>query len=126
MTQPLQRERARAITSTTFADELMQARQRAVLLTGEYNASCGQPAADREVILRRLLRQARSGAYFEPDLHCEFGYNVTLGDGFSANFDCVLLGPRHLPREDRAGAPRRHFRLLRGGETGLPRRAAGR
>src|SRR3954453_13623538 len=58
MTQPLQRERARAITSTTFADELMQARQRAVLLTGEYNASCGQPAADREAILRRLLRQA--------------------------------------------------------------------
>jgi hypothetical protein len=85
-----------------FADELVQARQRAVLLTGEYNASCGQPAADLEAILRRLLRQARSGGYFEPDLHFEFGNNVTLGDGFSANFDCVLLGPRHLPR----GGPR--------------------
>jgi hypothetical protein len=123
MTQPSQRERAPAITSTTFADELMQARQRAVLLTREYNASCGQPAADREAILRR---QARSGAYFEPDLHCQFGYNVTLADGFSANFDCVLLGRDTCPGEDRASARRRHFRLVRGGETGLPRRAAGR
>src|SRR3954454_7474972 len=105
MTQPLQRERARAITSRTFADELMPARQRAVLLTGEYNASCGQPAADRESILRRLLRQARSGAYFEPDLHCEFGYNVTLGDGFSAKL-------RLRPARPATPAPGRTARAL--------------
>jgi maltose O-acetyltransferase len=74
-----------------LTDELVQARERAVLLTGEYNASFGRPAAEREAILRRLLRSVGAGCHFEPTFRCEFGFNITVGDRFYANFDCVML-----------------------------------
>lgn len=71
--------------------ELVKAREHTVYLTNEYNASFGQPAEVREEILRRLLKSVGKGAYFEPNFRCEFGYNISLGDNFYANFDCVML-----------------------------------
>ena len=74
-----------------LTDELTQARQRAVMTATEYNASFGQPQALRAEILGRLLRQAGKDAHFEPTFRCEFGFNITVGDYFYANFDCVML-----------------------------------
>ncbi|WP_169985195.1 sugar O-acetyltransferase [Microbispora sp. H10836] len=74
-----------------LTDELIEARRRAVLLTTEYNNSFGQPQHDREVILRRLLRQVGQDCHFEPTFRCEFGFNISIGDHFYANFDCVML-----------------------------------
>lgn len=71
--------------------ELIQAREQAVFLTNEYNASFGQPQAEREAILRQLLKSVGSGAHFEPSFRCEFGFNISIGDNFYANFDCVML-----------------------------------
>jgi maltose O-acetyltransferase len=74
-----------------LTEELVQARQRAVLLTTEYNESFGQPQEQREAILRRLLRAAGQECHFEPTFRCEFGFNISVGDHFYANFDCVML-----------------------------------
>ncbi|MEU8239075.1 sugar O-acetyltransferase [Actinoplanes missouriensis] len=74
-----------------LTDELVQARQRTVLLTDEYNASFGRAQEDRETILRRLLRSVGEGCHFEPVFRCEFGFNISVGDHFYANFDCVML-----------------------------------
>ncbi|WP_182908273.1 sugar O-acetyltransferase [Microbispora sp. H13382] len=74
-----------------LTDELIEARRRAVLLTTEYNNSFGQPQHDREAILRRLLRQVGQDCHFEPTFRCEFGFNISIGDHFYANFDCVML-----------------------------------
>ncbi|MER7331556.1 MULTISPECIES: sugar O-acetyltransferase [unclassified Micromonospora] len=74
-----------------LTDELVQARQRAVLLTTEYNDSFGQPQEQREAILRRLLRAVGRDCHFEPTFRCEFGFNISVGDHFYANFDCVML-----------------------------------
>lgn len=71
--------------------ELLAARERAVLLTNEYNASFSQPAAEREVLLRRLLGSVGTRVHFEPTFRCEFGRNIHIGDRFYANFDCVML-----------------------------------
>lgn len=71
--------------------ELLQARQNTVLLTNRYNASFGQDPVQREAILRELFQQVGKGVHFEPNLRCEFGFNVIIGDRFYANFDCVLL-----------------------------------
>ena len=71
--------------------ELVQARARAVVLSDEYNKTFGQPAEVREPILRRLLKSAGSGAMFEPTFRCEFGYNISVGRNFYANFDCIIL-----------------------------------
>ncbi len=74
-----------------LTDELVRARGRAVLATNRYNASFGQPAGIREALLREVLGNTGSGAYFEPTFRCEFGYNISVGAGFYANFDCVML-----------------------------------
>lgn len=71
--------------------ELVEARQRAVLLSGDYNDSFGRPQAEREAVLRRLLRSVGRECHLEPTFRCEFGFNISIGDHFYANFDCVLL-----------------------------------
>ncbi|MCE1237993.1 MAG: sugar O-acetyltransferase [Hyphomicrobiales bacterium] len=71
--------------------ELVEARERAVLLTNRYNASFGGPAAEREAILRELLGKVGRRVHFEPTFRCEFGRNIVIGDDFYANFDCIML-----------------------------------
>ena len=74
-----------------LTDELVQARERTVLLTNEYNAAFGRPVAEREQILAALLGGIGRGVHFEPTFRCEFGVNIVIGDNFYANFDCVML-----------------------------------
>ena len=74
-----------------LTEELIKARENAVLLTNEYNNSYGQSAEKREQILKRLFASIGEDVYFEPNMRCEFGYNISIGNHFYANFDCVLL-----------------------------------
>ena len=30
-------------------------------------------------------------SHFEPTFRCEFGFNISIGNNFYANFDCVML-----------------------------------
>jgi maltose O-acetyltransferase len=62
-----------------------------VVLTDEYNKSFGQSNEVREAILRRLLKSVGPGTYFEPIFRCEFGFNISVGKSFYANFDCIIL-----------------------------------
>jgi len=71
--------------------ELIKARENAVLLTNEYNNSYGRSAEKREQILKRLFASIGEDVYFEPNMRCEFGYNISIGNHFYANFDCVML-----------------------------------
>lgn len=74
-----------------LTDELVKARENIVFLTNEYNASFGKPSEEREAILAKLLKSIGKGVHFEPSFRCEFGYNITIGNNFYANFDCVML-----------------------------------
>jgi maltose O-acetyltransferase len=71
--------------------ELIQSREHTVFLTNEYNNSFGRPQNEREEILRKILKIMGNGIHFEPNFRCEFGFNITIGNNFYANFDCVLL-----------------------------------
>jgi maltose O-acetyltransferase len=74
-----------------LTDELVQAREKTVLLTDEYNTSFARSASEREQLLGALLGSIGSGVHFEPTFRCEFGFNIVIGDNFYANFDCVML-----------------------------------
>jgi len=71
--------------------EFVAAREQAVLLSNQYNASFSRTAAERQAILRRLLGSIGEGVHFEPTFRCEFGRNIHIGNNFYANFDCVML-----------------------------------
>lgn len=90
----LEDQRAHILTGRMYNDltpELIAARERAVILTNAYNDSFGAPQADREALLRDLLDSVGPGAHFEPTFRCEFGYNISVGKSFYANFDAVML-----------------------------------
>lgn len=95
----LEEQKTRILSGQMYNDltpELVGARARAVELTQAYNESYGQAPEVREELLRKLVRHAEPGAFFEPDFHCEFGFNITLGKNFYANFGCILLDPGEI------------------------------
>jgi maltose O-acetyltransferase len=71
--------------------ELIEAREKTVFLANEYNNSFGKSSEEREAILKRLLNKVGKRVHFEPTFRCEFGYNISIGNNFYANFDCVML-----------------------------------
>jgi maltose O-acetyltransferase len=71
--------------------EIIQAREDTILATNAYNATFGRPQQERQEALARILGSVGEGAHFEPTFRCEFGYNISIGRNFFANFDCVLL-----------------------------------
>lgn len=90
----IEEQRAFILSGRMYNDlspELVKAREETVFLTNEYNASFGRPAEEREAVLRKLLKSVGTGVYFEPTFRCEFGYNISIGNNFYANFDCVML-----------------------------------
>lgn len=74
-----------------LTSELVAAREEAVFLTNDYNASFGQNAEKREAVLTKLIGSMGKQVHFEPTFRCEFGRNIHIGDNFYANFDCVML-----------------------------------
>lgn len=100
----LEDQRALMLSGRMYDDltpELIAARARAVGLTDTYNRSLGQPQAKREALLRAVLRQVGPGAHFEPTFRCEFGFNISIGRNFYANFDCVMLDGAEITIGDR-------------------------
>lgn len=71
--------------------ELVRAREDTVFLTNKYNESFGRPKQEREAILKELLGKVGTDVHFEPTFRCEFGCNISIGNNFYANFDCVML-----------------------------------
>lgn len=90
----LEEQRQYILSGAMYNDltkELIEAREKTVFLTNEYNHSFGKPSDEREAILRKLLKSIGKGVHFEPAFRCEFGYNISIGDNFYANFDCIML-----------------------------------
>ncbi len=87
-------EKEKMISGRLYRDsdpELLAGRARARILTERFNATREEDKARREPILRELLGGAGERIYIEPTFHCDYGYNITIGDGFYANYDCIIL-----------------------------------
>jgi maltose O-acetyltransferase len=65
--------------------ELVAARARTRKLLGHFNAE-----PDRSM-LEELLGSVGSDVVIEPPFHCDYGFNISLGDRFYANVGCVFL-----------------------------------
>ena len=86
--------RERMLSGKMYNDlsvELVQRREQAVFLTNDYNSTYGKPKEVREALLRKLLRCIGSSVHFEPNFRCEVGFNISIGNNFFANFDCIML-----------------------------------
>ena len=71
--------------------QLTQDRQYARKLTRLYNESREDEPELRKSLLKKLLRKSGEIINIEPTFKCDYGYNISVGENFYANFDCVML-----------------------------------
>jgi maltose O-acetyltransferase len=71
--------------------ELVAARARARRLEFRYNHTPPDEPGERRHILEDLFGSIGGSIEIEPNLHCDYGLNIHVGDGFYANANCVLL-----------------------------------
>lgn len=91
--QPMD-QRARMLAGLPYLpwlDGLPQARERARRLCHTYNHLPPERWGEREDLLRQLLGGAGRRLTVEPDFHCDYGTNITVGEDFYANFNLVIL-----------------------------------
>ena len=71
--------------------ELMADSHRAAAWMARYNASLPLDADARRDLLAEGLGHVGAGVNVRPPFHCDYGYNISLGDGVFLNFNCVIL-----------------------------------
>lgn len=70
---------------------LAQARETAREWLTRYNASLAAGRVVRRALLLELLGTVGQGAAILPPLHCDYGFNIHLGDGAFLNAGCIIL-----------------------------------
>ncbi|ODR80778.1 acetyltransferase [Haladaptatus sp. W1] len=71
--------------------ELADERRRARELTRRFNATDETETETREPLVQELFGSTGEQSHVEPPFRCDYGYNIHVGSGFYANFDCVIL-----------------------------------
>ena len=56
-----------------------------------YNASLGGTSEARHALLNERFGAVGQGTGIRPPFHCDYGFNIRLGDGVFLNFNCVIL-----------------------------------
>jgi len=60
-----------------------------------------RPAAERLVLLKAQFGAVGEGCVVRPPFHCDFGYNIRLGDNVFMNYNCVILDINEVSIGDR-------------------------
>ena len=87
-------ERQRMISGQPYnpGDPELQADQTAAKQwMARYNAALAATPAERRDLLRQRLAEVGEGAVIRPPFHCDYGYNIQLGQNVFLNFNCVIL-----------------------------------
>lgn len=74
-----------------FDDDLFLRRVEAKKLFKAYNKTTDDEMEERKTLLSKLFHSVGNGVHIEPDFHCEFGKNITIGDQVYINFGCIIL-----------------------------------
>ncbi|MEG8043619.1 sugar O-acetyltransferase [Sphingomonas sp. LR59] len=71
--------------------ELVADAARAAEWLDRYNRASTATAAERHPLLVEGLGHAGRGATIRAPFHCDYGYNIHLGEGVFLNFGCTVL-----------------------------------
>ncbi|WP_203334787.1 maltose acetyltransferase domain-containing protein [Planococcus beigongshangi] len=71
----------------TLVNDRLNARR----LSRLFNKLSEMDGMDRKLRLQELLGSTGDSFYVEPNIRCDYGYNIHIGDNFYANFDTCLL-----------------------------------
>ena len=57
----------------------------------KYNQTREYDTDIRKGILTELFAKVGDEIYIEPPFRCDYGYNISVGEHFYANYDCIIL-----------------------------------
>lgn len=57
----------------------------------EYNDTWPEEQEKRFALLQSVLGRIGERVEIEPPFRCDYGYNISLGENFYANFNCIIL-----------------------------------
>ena len=74
------------------ADPEIQADHRAAMAwLVRYNGALGAGATTRRQLLVERFARVGEMSEIRPPFHCDYGFNIALGEGVFLNFNCVIL-----------------------------------
>src|SRR5580698_4650149 len=71
--------------------ELVQERLAVRKILGKYNQVGVHEGNVQIELLKQILGKMGTGSWIEPPFYCDYGCNITVGNDFYMNFDCVIL-----------------------------------
>lgn len=71
--------------------QLQEDCRRSRQLTRLFNSSTEEQLEYRTELLKKLFKKTGEKIYIEPPFRCDYGCNITIGENFYANFDCIIL-----------------------------------
>lgn len=60
-------------------------------LCRDYNELRPRQIKERDKLLRKILGEVKTNILIEQPFHCDYGYNIRVGENFYANFNLVIL-----------------------------------
>lgn len=76
-----------------FDPELLRQRTECKELCYDYNHTRPSDEEKRTEILKRLFKATGEHLTIEQPFVCDYGYNISVGEGFFANYNLVILDP---------------------------------
>lgn len=74
-----------------YDSQLVAERKKARALTRQFNATTEEETEKRKSIIKQLFGSTGEKFEIEPPFRCDYGYNISIGENFYANFNCVML-----------------------------------
>ena len=71
--------------------QLIAERLKCKELCRDYNDLRPSDMQSRDGMLRRILGSTKSSLLIEQPFYCDYGYNISVGENFYANFNMVIL-----------------------------------
>lgn len=71
--------------------DLIAERKACKVLLHKLNALSPTAERERAELLRRILGNVENAFIIESPFHCDYGYNIELGENFYMNVNCVIL-----------------------------------
>lgn len=75
----------------SFGEELLGEHKYAQEMLFEFNSLPPSQSEKRNDIITQLFKKVSNKFYIEPPFRCDYGYNISIGQKFYANFNCTIL-----------------------------------
>lgn len=72
-------------------EELFNERLKAKEMVFFYNSLLPSKIEDRNHIIKNLFGSVKGDFLIEPPFRCDYGYNISIGENFYANYNCTIL-----------------------------------